>query len=77
MNSAHGSCRLRSWATPSLTSGTRGVPGGGLSRTTNHSSGGVTICAGRMAGIRLSDRAGVTTAIPCHGRAPCPSSSRA
>src|SRR6185312_3409505 len=58
MNSAHGSCRLRSWATPSVTSGTRGVPGGGLSRTTNHSSGGVTICAGRMAGIRLSGRAG-------------------
>src|SRR6185312_12624988 len=33
MNSAHGSCRLRSWATPSMTSGTRCVPGGGLSRT--------------------------------------------
>ena len=29
MNSAHGSCRLRSWATPSVTSGTRGVPGAG------------------------------------------------
>jgi len=33
MNSARGSCRLRSWATPSLTSGTPRVPGVGLSRT--------------------------------------------
>jgi len=36
MNSAHGSCRLRSWAVPVLGTGDAGWhPGGGLSRKTS------------------------------------------
>jgi len=76
MNSAHGSCRLRSWAVPVLGTGdAEWLPGGGLLWIwlTRKLPEGGTIYAGpiHQPRIELSDPA-VSTATPCRNQASVP-----